>query len=337
MKKRNIRSLSVSEIGMGCMGFSHGYGQIPDTKYPEEAIRKAFDYGCNFFDTAEGYGKDLYYPGHNEEIVGRAVKDFRNEVVIATKLHLQPATVEDCGSAYAAVRRHLENSLKNLQTDYVDLYYLHRINMDVDYLEVANAMGRLIKEGLIREWGLSAVDKAQAEAANAVTPVGAVQNIYSMVERTSEKDVIPFCQENGIAFVPFSPVASGLLFGKITPDTEFGPVDDVRVWVPQLKHENIAGNMPIVEMLRSFAAEKQATPAQISLAWMLHKYPDVVPIPGSKNKERIMENLRASEVQLTDEEFEKLESELDRLPVYGIRGHVETEQTSFGNNWLKQK
>lgn len=337
MKKRNIRSLSVSEIGMGCMGFSHGYGQIPDTKYSEEAIRKAFDYGCNFFDTAEGYGKDLYYPGHNEEIVGRAVKDFRNEVVIATKLHLQPATVEDCGSAYAAVRRHLENSLKNLQTDYVDLYYLHRINMDVDYLEVANAMGRLIKEGLIREWGLSAVDKAQAEAANAVTPVGAVQNIYSMVERTSEKDVIPFCLENGIAFVPFSPVASGLLSGKITPDTEFGPVDDVRVWVPQLKHENIAGNMPIVEMLRSFASEKQTTPAQISLAWMLHKYPDVVPIPGSKNKERIMENLRASEVQLTDEELEKLESELDRLPVYGIRGHVETEQTSFGNNWAKKK
>lgn len=337
MKRRNIRSLSVSEIGMGCMGFSHGYGQIPDTKYSEEAIREAFDYGCNFFDTAEGYGKDLYYPGHNEEIVGRAVKGFRNEVVIATKLHLQPTTVEDCGSVYAAVRRHLENSLKNLQTDHVDLYYLHRINMDVDYLEVAHAMGRLIQDGLIREWGISAVNKAQIEAANTVTPVGAVQNIYSMVERTSENDVIPFCLENGIAFVPFSPIASGLLSGKITPNTEFARVDDVRVWVPQLKRENIAGNMPIVEMLRNFAAEKQATPAQVSLAWMLHKYPDVVPIPGSKNKERIMENLRASEIQLTDDDFDSLESELNRLPVYGIRGHEETEQTSFGNNWLKKK
>ena len=256
MKRRKIRSLSVSEIGMGCMGFSHGYGQVPDAGYAEEAIREAFDYGCNFFDTAEGYGKELYYPGHNEEIVGRAVKGFRNEAVIATKLHIQPETVEDCGSVYAAIRRHLERSLKNLQTGYVDLYYLHRINMEVDYLEVAHAMGRLIQEGLVREWGISAVDKAQLEAAHAVTPVGAVQNIYSMVERTSEKDVIPFCVENGIAFVPFSPVASGLLSGKITPDTEFGRVDDVRVWVPQLKRENIAGNMPIVEMLRSFAAEK---------------------------------------------------------------------------------
>jgi len=158
-----------------------------------------------------------------------------------------------------------------------------------------------------------------------------------MVERTSEKDVIPFCVKNRIAFVPFSPVASGLLSGKITPNMEFGRVDDVRVWVPQLKRENIAGNMPIVEMLRSFAAEKQATPAQVSLAWMLRKYTNVVPIPGSKNKERIMENLRACEVQLTDEEFDRLESELDRLPIYGIRGHAETEQTSFGNNWLKQK
>lgn len=257
--------------------------------------------------------------------------------MIATKLHIQPETVEDCGSVYVAVRRHLERSLKNLQSDYVDLYYLHRINMEVDYLEVAHAMGRLIQEGLVREWGISAVDKAQLEAAHAVTPVGAVQNIYSMVERTSEKDVIPFCVKNRIAFVPFSPVASGLLSGKITPNTEFGRVDDVRVWVPQLKRENIAGNMPIVEMLRSFAAEKQATPAQVSLAWMLRKYTNVVPIPGSKNKERIMENLRACEVQLTDEEFDRLESELDRLPIYGIRGHAETEQTSFGNNWLKLK
>ena len=227
MKRRKIRSLSVSEIGMRCMGFSHGYGQVPDAGYTEEAIREAFGYGCNFFDTAEGYGKELYYPGHNEEIVGRAVKGFRNEAVIATKLHIQPETVEDCGSVYVAVRRHLERSLKNLQSDYVDLYYLHRINMEVDYLEVAHAMGRLIQEGLVREWGISAVDKAQLEAAHAVTPVGAVQNIYSMVERTSEKDVIPFCVKNRIAFVPFSPVASGLLSGKITPNTEFGRVDDV--------------------------------------------------------------------------------------------------------------
>lgn len=336
MKSRKIRSLNVSEIGMGCMGFSHGYGQIPAAGYAEEAIREAFDYGCNFFDTAETYGKDLYYQGHNEDIVGRAVKEFRHEVVIATKLHIKAETVEECGSVYAAVRQHLEQSLGHLQTDHVDLYYLHRINKEVDYLEVAQAMGKLIQEGLIREWGISAVDKKQLEAAHAVTPLAAVQNIYSMVERTSEKDIIPFCVENNIAFVPFSPIASGLLSGKITPNTEFGKVDDVRVWVPQLKQENIAGNMPIVDMLKGFAAEKQATPAQISLAWMLHKYSNVIPIPGSKNKGRIMENLRASEVVLTNEEFDRLDSELNRLPVHGVRGHAETEQTSFGNNWLKK-
>lgn len=336
MKSRSIRSLHVSEIGMGCMGFSHGYGQIPAAGYAEEAIREAFDYGCNFFDTAETYGMDLYYQGHNEDIVGRAVKNIRHEVVIATKLHIKPERVEACGSVYAAVRQHLEQSLKHLQTDYVDLYYLHRINKEVDYLEVAQAMGKLIREGLIREWGISAVDREQLEAAHAVTPLGAVQNIYSMVERTSEKDIIPFCEENHIAFVPFSPIASGLLSGKITPNTEFGKVDDVRVWVPQLKQENIAGNMPIVDMLKGFAAEKQATPAQISLAWMLRKYPHVVPIPGSKNKGRIMENLKASEVVLTAEEFDRLDSELNRLPVHGVRGHAETEQTSFGNNWLKK-
>ena len=336
MKSRKIRSLNVSEIGMGCMGFSHGYGQIPAAGYAEEAIREAFDYGCNFFDTAETYGKELYYQGHNEDIVGRAVKDIRHEVTIATKLHIKPETVEACGSVYAAVRQHLEQSLGHLQTDYVDLYYLHRINKEVDYLEVAQVMGKLIQEGLIREWGISAVDKEQLEAAHAVTPLAAVQNIYSMVERTSEKDIIPFCMENNIAFVPFSPIASGLLSGKITPSTEFGKVDDVRVWVPQLKQENITGNMPIVDMLKGFAAEKQATPAQISLAWMLHKYSNVIPIPGSKNKERIMENLRASEVVLTDEEFDRLDSELNCLPVHGVRGHAETEQTSFGNNWLKK-
>lgn len=336
MKRRKIRSLSVSEIGMGCMGFSHGYGQIPKLEYAEKAIRDAFDYGCNFFDTAEGYGGDLYYPGHNEEIVGRAIKSFRNEAVIATKLHLNSEAVSVYGSVYAALRGHLEKSMKNLQTGYIDLYYLHRINTQVDCLEIADAMGRLIKEGFIREWGISAVDKAQLAAVHSITPVGAVQNIYSMVERTSEKEVIPFCEENDIAFVPFSPIASGLLSGKITPQTEFGKVDDVRVWVPQLKQDNIAGNMPIVEMLKTFSQEKEVTPAQISLAWMLHKYPNVIPIPGSKNKERIMENLRASEVKLTDEEFKRLEAALDKMPVYGIRGHVETEQTTFGNNWLKK-
>ena len=177
-----------------------------------------------------------------------------------------------------------------------------------------------IGEGLIRGWGLSQVDVDVIDAAQTVTPLTAIQNIYSMVERDNEKSIIPYCMENNIGFVPFSPIASGLLSGKITPQTQFERNDDVRNWVPQLSRRNIEGNMPIVEMLREFAYRKNATPAQISLAWMLHKYPNVVPIPGSKNKERIIENLDSAEVELTDAEFEQLESELNKCKVYGHRG-----------------
>ena len=177
-----------------------------------------------------------------------------------------------------------------------------------------------IGEGLIRGWGLSQVDVDVIDAAQTVTPLTAIQNIYSMVERDNEKSIIPYCMENNIGFVPFSPIASGLLSGKITPQTQFERNDDVRNWVPQLSRRNIEGNMPIVEMLREFAYRKNATPAQISLAWMLHKYPNVVPIPGSKNKERIIENLTASQVELTDDEFTALETELNKCKVYGHRG-----------------
>jgi len=177
-----------------------------------------------------------------------------------------------------------------------------------------------IGEGMIRGWGLSQVDVDVIDAAQTVTPLTAIQNIYSMVERDNEKSIIPYCMENNIGFVPFSPIASGLLSGKITPQTQFERNDDVRNWVPQLSRRNIESNMPIVEMLREFANKENATPAQISLAWMLHKYPNVVPIPGSKNKERIIENLTASQVELTDDEFTALETELNKCRVYGHRG-----------------
>ena len=220
---------------------------------------------------------------------------------------------------YDEVHRHLEGSLDRLRTDYVDIYYLHRMG-GVPVEKVAEAMGRLIDDGLIRGWGLSQVDVDVIDRAQTVTPLTAIQNIYSMVERDSEDVIIPYCMEHNIGFVPFSPIASGLLSGKITPQTQFERNDDVRNWVPQLSRRNIEGNMPIVEMLREFADRKNATPAQISLAWMLHKYPNVVPIPGSKNKERIIENLDSAEVELTDAELEQLESELNKCKVYGHRG-----------------
>lgn len=193
-------------------------------------------------------------------------------------------------------------------------------------------MGKLIEEGKIRGWGLSQVSVDTLAKAHEVTPVSAVQNIYSMVERDVEKEIFPYCLENNIAVVPFSPIASGLLSGKVTVDTKFEG-DDVRKFVPQLSKENISANQPIIDLLAKFAQEKNATSAQISLAWMLHKYPNVVPIPGSKNKDRILENLGAWNVELTDEEFKALESALDACEVHGHRGYDESEQRSFGSQW----
>ena len=223
------------------------------------------------------------------------------------------------GSVYKSIRSHLEGSLERLQTDYVDIYYLHRMS-GVPVEKVAEAMGKLMDDGLIRGWGLSQVDVDVIDRAQNITPLAAIQNIYSMVERDSEAKIIPYCMENNIGFVPFSPIASGLLSGKITPQTQFERNDDVRNWVPQLSKKNIEGNQPIVEMLKNFADNKNATPAQISLAWMLHKYPNVVPIPGSKNKERIIENLDSANVELTDEELSDHERSLKGLKVYGHRG-----------------
>ena len=316
MKTRTLRNIEVSAVGMGCMAFSHGYGQIPPETYSIEAIQNAYRHGCTFFDTAEVYSPNLAGIGHNEKIVGKALKDVRKEVVVATKLFLRAGAF---GSVYKTIRKHLEDSMERLQTDMVDLYYLHRMG-SVPVEDVAEAMGRLIDEGLIRGWGLSQVDVDIIDRAQQVTPLSAIQNIYSMVERDCEARVIPYCMENNIGFVPFSPIASGLLSGKITTETKFEKNDDVRNWVPQLSRANIAGNQPIVEMLKDFAEKKEATPAQISLAWMLHKYPNVVPIPGSKNKERIIENLDSSNVELTDDEFKALEDALNGLKVYGHRG-----------------
>ena len=335
---RKLRDLVVSDIGMGCMGFSHGYGDIPDEAYSIEAIRKAHDFGCTFYDTAEAYGPDLLPEnrGHNERIVGKAIRDFRKDIVLATKLHIQPEETKLDGSVYVTVKRHMVGSLERLQTDYVDLYYLHRVNLAVPFEEVAEAMGRLIDEGLIRGWGMSQVDVDTIAKANDVTPLSAIQNIYSMVERGIEAEVIPFCLAHDIGVVPFSPIASGFLSGKVSAATDFSHSDDVRKHVPQLSKENIDANRPILDLIRQYAERKNATNAQISLAWMLHKYPNVVPIPGSKNQERILENLDAWSVVLTDEEFKALDAALDALPVHGHRGFVQFEGSRM-EDWNKRE
>ena len=318
MEKRKLGNIEVSEIGIGTMAFSHGYGKIPDEQYSIEAIREAYKHGCTFFDTAEVYSPNLQGIGHNELIVGKALKDVRDKVVIATKLFLKASEVVN-GDVYGAIKKHLLGSMERLQVNMVDLYYLHRLS-DVPLEEIAKAMGRLIKEGLIRGWGLSQVDVDSISKAHNITPLSAVQNLYNILERDCEEKIIPYCLKNNIGVVPFSPVGSGLLSGKINADTQFEKNDDVRNWVPQCKKENIIGNQPIVDLIKKWADKKGATPAQISMAWMIKKYPNVVPIPGSKNKERILENINTYKVKFTDDELKEFENELNKLKVYGHRG-----------------
>lgn len=336
MEKRKLRDIEVSPMGIGCMGFSHGYGQIPTEEYSIEAIRKAYEFGCTFFDTAEAYGPNLLpeNKGHNEKIVGKAVKDFRKNVVIGTKFHLHTEEAKEKGLEQT-MKEHLEDSLKRLQTDYADVYYLHRINPDIPVEEVAGVMGKFIDAGLIRGWGLSQVDVDVIDRANRETPLAAIQNIYSMVERGVEEKVIPYCMEHQIGLVPFSPTASGFLSGKVTTSSDFSHSDDVRKFVPQLRKENIEANQPVLDLLETYAERKSATKAQISLSWMLHKYPNVVPIPGSKNQERILENLGSWNVILTDEEFKALETALGKIPVHGHRGFSEQQGNSMAN-WNKK-
>ena len=335
MNKRKICGKEVNPVGMGCMGLSHGYGDIPDEADSVDAIRKAHDFGCDFYDTAEAYSPRLAGIGHNERIIGKAMKDFRKDVVLATKLHLHTEEARSKG-IYQTMEEHLQASMERLQTDYIDLYYLHRVNPDIPVEEVADAMQKLINRGLILGWGMSQVGIDTIRAAQAVCSLSAIQNIYSMVERSSEEDVIPYLLQNDIALVPFSPVASGFLSGKVSAATDFSHYDDVRKFVPQLKKENIEANQPLLALVEEYAKRKDATNAQISLAWMLHKYPNVIPIPGSKNAGRILENLGAWNVIFTEEEFKDLDDRLNALKISGIRGHVEFQGGSMAS-WGRKR
>lgn len=313
MQKRQIGKLKVSAVGFGCMGFSHGYGPGPDRKEAIRLMRQAHELGCTFYDTAEGYGE-----GDNEKLVGEALKPIRDKVVIATKLHIDSREAGSRETLLRQLRTRLEASLTRLGLDCVDLYYQHRVNKDIPVEDVAWAMGELIREGKILGWGQSQATVEEIRRAHAVTPLTAVQSEYSMMERMFEKGVIPTCKELGIGFVPFSPLASGFLSGKCsTADAYSG--DDVRRVITRFDKENIRANQPLLDLLHTFAERKKATPAQISLAWMLHKGDHIVPIPGMRSPERIRENLGASDVELTREEYNQIEIELSKIEIHGNR------------------
>ena len=290
------------------MGFSHGYGALPPKKDAIRLIRMAHEMGCSHFDTAEGYGA-----GANEELVGEALAPIRSQVTIATKLHIDSGE-----NLEQQIERRLDASLKRLRTDYVDLYYQHRNEAGVPPEEVARIMGKLIQKGKIRGWGQSMTTAEEIRRANAVTPLSAVQSEYSMMERVFEKDVIPTCGELGIGFVAFSPMASGFLSGKCRK-TDVYTGDDVRRVITRFAPENMEANQPLLRMLQGFAAQKHASPAQISLAWMLHKYRFVVPIPGMRKETRLKENFGAAEISLSEKEFIEIEKALSNITIHGNR------------------
>lgn len=316
MEYRKLRNLEVSAIGYGCMGLSHGYGKTPKHGEAIRLIREAYNQGCTFFDTAEGYGL-----GGNEELLGEAVSTFRDKVVIATKFGgpmIDGDKLIPREYTPAEIKQHCEASLKRLRTDYIDLYYQHRVSRKVTPEEVADCMGQLIKEGKIRAWGQSMPTADEIRRAHAVTPLAAVQSEYSIMERSVETDILPVCEELGIGFVAFSPLASGFLSGKIAAGQHYEG-DDVRRAITRFNDDNIRSNQPLLDALREIAAAKNATMAQISLAWMLAKRPFIVPIPGSRTTERIWENLGAADVVLTKDEFEQLEAGLSKIEIFGNR------------------
>lgn len=325
MEQRMIgnSALKVSAVGLGCMGITHASGIPMSVKDGVKVIEQAYDMGYTLFDTAECYtginpdGSIAY----NEEVVGQAIRPFRNKIVLATKCgvqHGKDRLIVD--SRPETIRKSVEGSLKRLQTDYIDLYYQHRIDPTVSPEEVAGTMAELIQEGKIRAWGISETNEEYLRRAYAVCPVSAIQNRYSMMARWYE-NLFPVVEELGIAYVAFSPMANGFLTGRYSKDSVFEQGADYRSNMPQYTAEGFEKGQELLDLLNELAEEKQATPAQISLAWMLCKKPFIIPIPGSRKPERLKENFGAAEIILTAKEIAAIDKKLDTMTIPVFGGH----------------
>ena len=326
MEKRKLGNsdLFVNPVGLGCMGFSHASGDPVDNESAIKTLRQAYEMGYDFFDTAEAY-TGIFPDGsisYNEELVGKALHDVRDKVVIATKMgvHHNEDLSLTVDSRPETIRKSVEGSLRRLGTDYIDLYYQHRIDPKVEPETVAETMAQLIKEGKIRYWGISETTEEYLRRANAVCPVTAIENRYSMMARWHES-LFPVCEELGIAFVAFSPMANGFLTGKYTPDTKFEGKQDYRAGMPQYTEEGYEKAKALLAFLTELAAKKNATMGQLSLAWMINKKPYVVPIPGSRKPERLKENLEAGEIFLTKEEVAEIDAKLNTMEFEVFGGH----------------
>jgi aryl-alcohol dehydrogenase-like predicted oxidoreductase len=320
MQKRQLGTggLEVSAIGLGCMGMSMNYGTPPDRQEMIALMRTAVERGVTFFDTAQVYG-----PFTNEELVGAGLAPVREQVIIATKFgfDIDPTTRERRGlnSRPEHIRQTVEASLQRLQIDTIDLLYQHRVDPNVPIEEVAGAVKELIAEGKARYFGLSEVGAQTLRRAHAVHPVAAVQNEYSLWARDSEAEVLPACAELGIGFVPWSPLGQGFLTGAVSAGQSFD-ASDIRSRFPRFTPEAMAANQPLIALLHRLAAEKQATPAQIALAWLLAQQPFIVPIPGTRKLHRLEENMGAANLVLTADELRAITAEVSRIEVQGARG-----------------
>ena len=317
--------LTVSAVGLGCMGFSHAYGAPTDEAEATRRIRRAYDLGYTFFDTAEVYGT-AGDPHINESLVGKALADVKSHVVIATKFGLrfdrESGTVPlplVPDSRPEAIRRSVEGSLRRLGVDHIDLYFQHRIDPRVEPEEAAGVMADLIREGKITHWGISEAKEDYLRRAHAICPVTAVQNRYSMMARRYES-LFPVLEELGVGLVAFSPMANGFLTGRYGKGERFDAATDYRAAMPQFTDEAVDQNAALLRLLRDMAAEKHATPAQISLAWMLCKKPWIVPIPGTRKEERMAENAGAAGVALTPGEVRALDEALDHMKMSAVFG-----------------
>jgi aryl-alcohol dehydrogenase-like predicted oxidoreductase len=316
MEKRILgnNGLEVSALGLGCMGLTFGYGPATDEKEAIDLIRNAYDLGITFFDTAEAYSQ-----GGNEILLGKAVHSFRDQVVIATKFGFQDGdATKGLDSSPARIRKVVENSLKFLQTDYIDLLYQHRVDPNVPIEDVAGTVKDLIAEGKVKHFGLSEASVTSIRSAHAVQPVAALQSEYSLFFREPEQEIIPVLAELGIGFVPFSPLGKGFLTGAINENTTFDK-NDFRNIVPRFSEENRKANQALVDLLKSIATEKEATPAQIALAWLLAQKTFIAPIPGTTKLHRLQENVGGATVTLSATDLENIEVAASKITIQGAR------------------
>ena len=319
MKYRTLgKDLKVSAIGLGCMGMTHAYGVPADKKEMTKLLAQAVDMGYTLFDTAEVYVSDDGKE-HNEDLIGEALRPYRDKVALSTKFGIafgKNSFIYDVSPA--KIRSSLETSLKRLKTDHVDLYYLHRYSPDTPIEDVAGVMKELIGEGKITHWGMSEVTEETIRRAHAVCPVTAIQNRYSMMYRDYE-NLFPVLEELNIGFVAFSPLANGLLSDKYDKTSTFRSTD-FRSRMPQFKPEAYDANAKLLQLARNMAQEKNATPAQISLAWMICKRPYIVPIPGTRKPDRLKENALSADIELSAEEVKKIDDALDNTPMSDVFG-----------------